>query len=233
MRNAMTGWVTLLIAFSLFLLVYSSCRSNGVEPAADAREYRLEQRTHSFPRGSKKYEGTVAVFPDGREVEHGPWTTWYQSGGKCQQGEMWFGKDHGMRRGWWSSGVPLFESLYEKGSQVGRFREWDEGGNLIHESIPTIDAVWLVTSWWPNGLKRECGAYRKVSVEGSDELTPIGRHQWWDSEGQVTKVGEYNNAGNKIGIWWEYAENGAVVSQKEYNNKGELIREEKRSHEEE
>lgn len=87
-----------------------------------------ETRFENWPDGRLKARYEVRVEPDGREVRHGEWTSWYPDGTVEAEGRY----ARGLRQGkWvfrWESGERREVGSFEAGEREGRWFEYDPAG---------------------------------------------------------------------------------------------------------
>jgi antitoxin component YwqK of YwqJK toxin-antitoxin module len=166
-------------------------------------------------------DGRVARGPYVNGARHGAWELETPAGGEpgedlhIERGQFVGGRRDGVwitlgRGGWKQS-----EGRYDRGTKVGRWRVWSQGGRLVadvhyHDSGELHGSF---TSWHDNGVVAEQGevaAGVKVGVW-------IAR----DRDGGVLYRGSYRH-GKKHGLWQERAQAGGALEERVYE-RGKVI----------
>lgn len=106
-------------------------------PATSLRDGRAcpdGAHAHGAPPPASLDYGCVLSSEDGRVVNHGPHTTWYESGIKASEGAYLNGKRHGQWTFWYPDGSRKLEAHYHQGREVGTWIFWDQQGEIFKET---------------------------------------------------------------------------------------------------
>jgi antitoxin component YwqK of YwqJK toxin-antitoxin module len=115
-----------------------------------------------WPNGKLRLRHEVLRRPDGTTVENGPYTTWYDNGGKEYEGVYVNGRLEGAATRWHRNGVKASEQYYTHGLRNGPRYMWDENGMLRKEEHfvdDKPDGVW--TTWDEEGRIKARQTYDK------------------------------------------------------------------------
>ena len=101
---------------------------------SDGRACPEGAHAHGQPPPASLAHGCVLPGPGGEPVNHGPHTTWYESGVKASEGEYRHGKRHGPWTYWYPDGSRKLEAHYHRGNSVGQWTFWDQQGEIFKEA---------------------------------------------------------------------------------------------------
>ena len=105
---------------------------------------------------------------------HGPFTKWFYSGGKEQEGNYSFGKKNGLWVYWYKNNKKKAEGNYTKGIMDEGWKYWYQNGQIMQETVQDGTEKKTVY-WYENGLK---SAERKT-----DTLKRSVEEICWDKNG--------------------------------------------------
>ncbi|MEZ6074015.1 MAG: hypothetical protein R3C10_27990 [Pirellulales bacterium] len=77
----------------------------------------------------------MVTTPDGRKLNHGPLSVWYESGELRSEGQWRFGSKHGHFAYWHKNGQKAKEFTWHNGVGDGVFNQWDEAGTLLRSEL--------------------------------------------------------------------------------------------------
>jgi hypothetical protein len=129
LRRVVLPVVTASAAVFLLSGCHSTQRAASVPPAAGQREV-VEER---WPNGKLRLHKEMLRRPDGRVVEHGVYTTWYDHGGREYEGTFVQGEVDGVVATWHRNGLKATEQHFRGGRRHGPRYSWDDNGVLRKE----------------------------------------------------------------------------------------------------
>ena len=196
----------------LLLLALSACNSNDpassngpVSTSPDAPESSTSQYESGAP-----HEDFQFYLDEGREIKHGTYRAFYESG-------------------------PLqIQGFYKEGHKDSVWTHFDEGGRtkLVHTWRAGQKWDGAFQLFWPNGNSSEYGTYRQgqwhgayVSYYSSGKTETSARYVEHERHGAYLEL--YESGGRKVqgtywrgfkdGLWIHYSEAGIELQREEYD----------------
>ncbi len=120
----------------------------------------IEDREQTEPDGALTAQWMVKVYPDGREVRHGPSRTFHANGQPYLVGEYVDGARNGLWLTWYPSGKQRGRGTLDKEARLGTWTMWYENGNKRSETVyqkGEKNGPW--SSWDEQGQLTESGNY--------------------------------------------------------------------------
>lgn len=149
-------------------------------PAGHPDAEIVEGRT---PEG-KLFRKGVIKDAEGKPVEHGLYTSWWDNGNKMAEGQNVNGKAEGLWTYWHENGRKKGEGHWIKGKVNGLWTYWYEDGQKKKEQFWVDDgAHGSYATWHPNGKQAEIGSF----VDRRQD----GKFISWDPEGNVIREALY------------------------------------------
>lgn len=141
------------------------------------------------------------------------------------------GQRQGMFKEFWPNGKVKSEGRYLNDKKHGYFKEYNEVGNLLNatkwengvlvENPPELAKIETVTTYYPNGRKKEVGNYKDGYPEGVfrqyDTLGKITGSEVY-KDGVLVGKGIFDEKGREQGHWTEYHETGELKAEGDYVN---------------
>jgi hypothetical protein len=127
-RTAATGvQVLALLASGLF----TGC----AEQPSQSGALKIEVVEQHWPDGGLHVRRTVMTTGDGRRLNHGPLTVWYETGEPRSEGHWHDGRKHGHFVFWHQNGRKAKEFTWSDGRGNGVFIAWDEQGVELRREL--------------------------------------------------------------------------------------------------
>jgi MORN repeat protein len=119
-----------------------------------------QQREKLGPDGRQRRVWTVKLLANGQEVEHGPWSAFYENGLLYLDGQYLDGERHGVWTTYHPNGQHRGIGTFDRGRKTGTWTHWDDQGRKRREYLCADDdyhGIW--TEWDEQGRIVERGAY--------------------------------------------------------------------------
>ena len=88
----------------------------------------IEKKMERSPSGQPKSEYSFYLGKDGKEVLHGTYITWFESGRKFSEQDYRDGKAEGRTTYWHENGQKSAEGMYHQGQPIGTWISWHQNG---------------------------------------------------------------------------------------------------------
>jgi MORN repeat variant len=123
-----------LVGACVVAVVLARHRNPSATPATEAA-LPTEVVEQFWPNGQLHVRRQVERTPDGRLVNHGEMTVWYEEGAQRSTGNWRHGRKHGHFVFWYPSGSKKMEATWREGLANGEFFAWDETGELTRREV--------------------------------------------------------------------------------------------------
>ncbi len=134
------------------------------------------------PAGGERY--CRKMGPDGAELRHGWYTSWFRNGQKAAEGEYRDGLREGQWLRWWDNGQKFEDLSLAAGKLDGSYRSWHRTGKPSATGAYAADwqdGAWAF--WHENGNKAATGRYERG--------LQAGLWQYWREDGAFVASGSY------------------------------------------
>lgn len=169
---------------------------------------------NNLPYGEFKYyfdtdtlKAVLKYLPDGKTAQA---VMYAENGKKIAEGQFLDKK----RNGLWIfyseyTGKLTTEETYNNDVKNGLSKTYYEDGKMYAEtSYLNNKKNGLEKLYFPNGTLKQQTNYQND--------IPTGRYKLFYENGKLEITGEYDNYGNKVGIWFSYDQNGVIKDQIKY-----------------
>src|SRR5437667_229138 len=147
----------------------SPSREQGIRPL------HVQKNTERFSNGMPKAEYCFYRGKDGREVLHGKYISWLESGQEFSVQNYRNGKAEGRTVYWHENGKKSRQGMYHDGSPVGTWASWHKNGQKEF-SLSQVDEIFasLPASVWVEGKSigvQQLGLASEADHQTMDQVT--------------------------------------------------------------
>ena len=167
-----------------------------------------------WPNGSPLYEETYRIDGQGKSIQHGPATEYFENGKRRLELEYANRKRNGQLTEWDLDGTIIRQGNFKNDRETGRWTWWRPTGEKLAECTYSDGKIIGKKNYWLNGKLR-----REDSYNSAGEL--IQMTTWYSYEKPdkhtMEKQGTFKH-GRKDGKWTYWNPDGTIKAEGEWKN---------------